>query len=49
MKNNENVEIKELPNTPLVYLRHIGAYQGDAELFGRLFFMINLAAQIKFV
>lgn len=37
MKINESIEIKDLPNIPVVYLRHIGPYQGDAELFERLF------------
>lgn len=37
MKNNESIEIKELPSIPVVYLRHIGPYQGDAALFERLF------------
>jgi len=37
MKNNESIEIKELPNISVVYLRHVGPYQGDAELFERLF------------
>lgn len=37
MKNNENIEVKELPAIPVIYLRHIGPYQGDAELFESLF------------
>lgn len=37
MKNNESIEIKELASIPVVYLRHTGPYQGDAELFERLF------------
>lgn len=37
-KNNEvNVEVKELPERTIAYLRHTGPYQGNAELFGRLF------------
>lgn len=37
MKNNISVDIKELPNIPVIYIRHTGPYQGDAELFERLF------------
>ena len=37
MKNNENIKITELPNIPVVYLRHIGPYQGDAKLFEKMF------------
>lgn len=36
MKLNKNVEIRELPKMTLAYIRHIGAYQGDASLFERL-------------
>jgi len=32
-----NVEIKELPETTVAYVRHIGPYAGDGALFGRLF------------
>jgi AraC family transcriptional regulator len=40
MKSKEiqtNVEVKELPEMYVAYVRHIGPYKGDAELFGRLF------------
>jgi len=37
MKNQLSVEIKELPDIPVVYIRHIGPYQGDAALFEGLF------------
>lgn len=32
-----NVEVKELPAMDVVYIRHIGPYKGDNELFGQLF------------
>lgn len=37
--NNENrtVEVKELPEMTVAYVRHIGPYKGDAQLFERLF------------
>ncbi len=31
------VDVKELDPARVAYLRHVGPYQGDAELFGRLF------------
>ncbi len=34
---NMQVEVKELDPARVAYLRHVGPYQGDAELFGRLF------------
>lgn len=34
---NESVAVKELAQRSLVYLRHIGPYQGDTLLFKRLF------------
>jgi len=40
MKNKEvrtNVEVKDMPELHVAYIRHIGPYQGDQELFGRLF------------
>lgn len=37
MNNSKSIAIKELPNIPVIYIRHIGAYQGDAALFERLF------------
>ena len=40
MKNKEiqtNVEVKELPEMHVAYVRHIGPYKGDTELFARLF------------
>lgn len=38
MKNRKTVDVvvKNLPEMPVVYVRHIGPYQGDAELFRRL-------------
>lgn len=32
-----DVEVKELPDMTVAYVRHVGPYQGDSELFGRLF------------
>ncbi len=32
-----SVEIRELPATPIAYVRNIGPYAGDSALFGRLF------------
>jgi AraC family transcriptional regulator len=41
MKNKSqiqaNVEVKDMPELSVAYVRHIGPYKGDAELFGRLF------------
>jgi len=40
MKNKEiqtNVEVKDMPELHVAYIRHIGPYKGDQELFGRLF------------
>lgn len=37
MKNNKSIEVKELPEVSMVYLRHIGPYQGDSNLFNGLF------------
>lgn len=37
MEQNKSVEVKHLPKTTVAYLRHIGPYKGDSELFGRLF------------
>lgn len=34
---NANVAIEELPKQTVVYIRYIGPYKGDDELFGRLF------------
>lgn len=31
------IEVKEMPELHVAYVRHIGPYQGDSELFGRLF------------
>lgn len=36
MKLNKSIEIKELPAMTLVYVRHIGPYQGNEELFEEL-------------
>ena len=35
-KNQISVEVKEMPELHVAYLRHIGPYKGDGELFGRL-------------
>jgi AraC family transcriptional regulator len=32
-----NIEIKEVPEIHVAYIRHIGPYKGDQELFGRIF------------
>ena len=32
-----NVEVKELPEQTVAYIRHVGPYAGDGELFGRLY------------
>ena len=32
-----DVQVKELPEQTVAYVRHIGPYAGDTELFGRLF------------
>jgi AraC family transcriptional regulator len=32
-----DVEVKELPDLPVAYIRHIGSYKGDEALFDRLF------------
>ncbi len=40
MKSKEiqtNVEVKDMPELHISYIRHIGPYKGDQELFGRLF------------
>ena len=40
MKNKEiqtNVEVKDMSELNVAYIRHIGPYKGDQELFGRLF------------
>ena len=39
MKNNEpiKVEVKEMPQLNVAYVRHIGPYKGDSELFEGLF------------
>ena len=36
-KIKTQVEVKNLPEMTVAYVRHVGAYQGDSELFGRLF------------
>lgn len=36
-KIETNVEVKDMPAMHVAYVRHIGPYQGDVELFGRLF------------
>ena len=40
MKNKEiqtNVEVKDMPELHVAYVRHIGPYKGDQKLFARLF------------
>jgi AraC family transcriptional regulator len=41
MKTNQNlitnIEVKNTPEISVAYIRHIGPYAGDVELFGRLF------------
>lgn len=37
MKFNKSVEVKTLPEMTVAYVRHIGPYAGDSELFGKLF------------
>jgi len=40
MKNGKikaEVEVRDMPEMHLAYVRHIGAYKGDVELFGQLF------------
>jgi len=32
-----NVEVMDMPEMHVAYVRHIGPYKGDTELFGRLF------------
>jgi AraC family transcriptional regulator len=36
-RNVMKVEIKKIPDTTLAYIRHIGPYKGNSELFGKLF------------
>lgn len=36
MKFNKSVEVKELPEMTVAYIRHIGPYKGDDKLFERL-------------
>jgi len=36
-KTGMKVEIKKFTDTTLAYIRHIGPYKGDSELFGKLF------------
>ena len=36
-KMEANVEVKQFEETTVVYVRHVGPYQGNSELFGRLF------------
>lgn len=36
-KSEVKVEVKEMPEMHVAYVRHIGPYQGDAELFESLF------------
>ena len=32
-----DVEVKEMPDIPVAYIRHIGPYMGDVDLFEKLF------------
>ncbi len=32
-----DVRVEDLPETPLAYIRHVGPYAGDTDLFGQLF------------
>lgn len=36
MKSNKSVEVKDLPEMTLAYIRHIGPYKGDSKLFEQL-------------
>jgi len=36
MKSNKSVEVKELPQMTVAYVRHIGPYNGNEKLFERL-------------
>ncbi len=36
-KIEAQVEVKEVPEFTVAYIRHTGPYQGDGELFGALF------------
>lgn len=36
MKLNKSVEVRELPKMTVAYIRHIGPYKGDADLFERI-------------
>ncbi len=36
-KLTANVEVKDVPELPIAYIRHIGPYAGDMALFQRLF------------
>jgi len=36
MKLNKNVEVAELPKMTVAYIRHIGPYKGNEELFGSI-------------
>jgi AraC family transcriptional regulator len=36
MKSNKSVEVKDLPELNLAYIRHIGPYKGDSKLFEQL-------------
>lgn len=37
MKEPKSIRVEELPATTVAYVRYVGPYAGDAELFGRLF------------
>ncbi|MEO1023707.1 MAG: AraC family transcriptional regulator [Bacteroidota bacterium] len=37
IETNESIEVKELPDIPVVYVRHIGPYAGNEKLFETLF------------
>ncbi|MGK0290729.1 MAG: AraC family transcriptional regulator [bacterium] len=42
--NTVNVEVKEMPELNVAYLRHIGPYKGDSDLFGSLFNKLTMWA-----
>lgn len=44
-KLTANVEIKEIPDIHVAYIRHTGPYKGDESLFGRLFMQLMQWAQ----
>lgn len=47
MKLNQSVEVKELPEMTVAYVRHIGPYQGDSKLFEGLFTRLGAWMQAR--